>query len=83
MTDETVKPVQHTPRRVPVALRDEVKEKLLDLEKRGIIKKVTAPTEWISSMVIVAKPAKIRVCLDPRVFKRPKYQISTLEEILP
>ena len=46
-----VKPVQHS--RVPVALREEVKEKLLDLEKRGIIKKVTTdPTEWISSMVI-------------------------------
>jgi len=40
-----VKPVQPTPRRVPVALRDEVKVKL-DLEKRGIIKKVTAPTKW-------------------------------------
>lgn len=55
VTDETVKPVQHTPRRVPVALWDDVKEKSLDLEKRGIIKKVTAPTEWISSTVIVAK----------------------------
>ena len=87
VTDETVKPVQHTPRRVPVALRDEVKEKLLDLEKRGIIKKVTTPTEWISSMVIVAKPGKIRICLDPqdlnKALKRPKYQMPTLEEILP
>ena len=82
-----MKPVQHTPRRVPVALRDEVKEKLLDLEKKGIIKKVTTPTEWISSMVIVAKPGKIRICLDPRdlnkALKRPKYQMPTLEEILP
>ena len=43
--DETVKPVQHTPRRVPVALRDEVNEKLLDLEKISIIKNLTAPTE--------------------------------------
>ena len=86
-TDETVKPVQHTPERVPVALRDEVKETLLDLEKRGIIKKVTAPTEWISSMVMAAKPGKIRICLDPRdlnkALKRPKYQMPTLEEILP
>ena len=69
MTDETVRPVQHTPRLVPVVLREEVKDKLLDLEKRGIIKKVTAPTEWISSMVIVAKPGKIRICLDPRDLK--------------
>ena len=45
MVNETVKPVQHAPRRVPVALRDEVQEKLTDLEKRGFIKKVTEPTE--------------------------------------
>ena len=87
MVNETVKPVQHAPRRVPVALREEVKKKLTDLEKRGIIKKVTEPTEWISSMVIGAKPNKSRICLDPRelnkALKRPKYQMPTLEEILP
>ena len=60
-----VKPVQHTPRRIPIALQDKVKAKLTELEKRGIIRKVTVPTEWISSMVIVAKPnGKIRICLD-------------------
>ena len=68
-------------------LRDEVKETLLDLEKRGIIKKVAAPTEWISSMVLVAKPGKKRICLEPRdlnkTLKRPKYQMPILEEILP
>ena len=87
VTDDTVKPVQHTLRHVPVALRDEVKEKLLDLEKRGIIKKVSAPTKWISSMVLVAKPGKKRICLEPRdlnkALKRPRYQMPILEEILP
>lgn len=39
-------------------------------------------------MVIVAKPnGKIRICLDPRdlnqAIMRPKYQMFTLEEILP
>ena len=34
VTDNTMKPFQHTPRRVPVVLRDEVKDKLSDLEKR-------------------------------------------------
>ena len=87
VTVDNIKPIQHTPRRVPVALRDEVKDKLSDLEKRGIIQKVTQPTEWISSMVVVAKPGKIRICLDPRdlnkALKRPKYQMPTLEELLP
>ena len=87
VTVDNIKPIQHTPRRVPVALRDEVKDKLSDLEKRGIIQKVTQPTEWISSMVVVAKPGKIMICLDPRdlnkALKRPKYQMPTLEELLP
>ena len=36
------------------------------MEKKGITQKVTEPAEWISSMVVVAKPGKIRICLDPR-----------------
>ena len=53
-------PVQHAPRRIPVTLQKEVKEKIAELEKKGIIQKVTDPTDWISSMVIVSKPGKIR-----------------------
>ena len=80
-------PVQHAPRRVAVTLQKEVKEKIAEMEKKGIIQKVTEPTEWISSMVVVAKPGKIRICLDPRdlnkAIQRPKYQMPTLEEVLP
>ena len=77
----------HAPRRIPVTLQKKVKEKIAELEKKGIIQKVTDPTDWISSMVIVSKPGKIRICLDPRdlnkAIQRPKYQMPTLEEILP
>ena len=87
VVDKDAKPVQHTPRRVPVALEKEVKEKIAEMEKKGIIVKETSPTEWISSMVVVAKPNKIRICLDPKDLNkavlRPKYQMPTLEEILP
>ena len=58
--------VQHAPRRVTVTLQKEVKEKIAAMEKKGFIQKVTEPKEWISSMVVVAKPGKIRICLDPR-----------------
>jgi hypothetical protein len=54
--DPEITPVQHAPRRVPVALRARVKDKLDELEARGIIAKVTEPTEWISSSVVVDKP---------------------------
>ena len=79
--------VQHAPRRVTVTLQKEVKEKIAAMEKKGFIQKVTEPKEWISSMVVVAKPGKIRICLDPRdlnkAIQRPKYQMPTLEEVLP
>ena len=85
--DPSVKPMQHSPSRVPVALRDKVKAKLDDLEKKGIVEKVTTPTEWISSMVVVTTPNKIRICLDPRDLNKavihPKYQMPTLDELLP
>ena len=87
VNDPLVKPTQHSPRRVPIAIRDKVKEKLEDLESKGIVEKVTIPTEWISSMVVVTKPSKIRICLDPQDLNkaviRPKYQMPTLDELLP
>ena len=85
--DDKCTPVQHAPRRVPVTICQEVKEKIADLEGKGIIKKETKPTDWISSMVVVANPNKIRICLDPKdlnkALKRPKYQMPTLDELLP
>ena len=79
-------PVQHAPRRIPVTLQKEVKEKIAELENKCIIQKVTQPTEWVSSMVIMSKPGKIKICLDARdlnkAIQRPKYQMPTLEEIL-
>ena len=39
VTDPLVKPTQHSPRRVPIAPRDKVKEKLEDLESKGIVKR--------------------------------------------
>ena len=51
------------------------------------MEKVTIPTNWISSMAVVTTPNKIRICLDPKdlnkVVIRPKYQIPTLDELLP
>ncbi|PFX30099.1 Retrovirus-related Pol polyprotein from transposon 17.6 [Stylophora pistillata] len=87
VVDPNFKPVQHSPRCVPVALQKEVKNKILELEEKGIIKKAVEPSEWISSMLIVAKPQKIQISLDPkdlnRAIQRPKFQMPTLEELLP
>lgn len=61
-----VSPVIHPPRKVPVALRKDVEKELKRMEDLGVIEKQTEPTEWVSSMVTVVKPNKIRICLDPQ-----------------
>ena len=85
---EDAKPTQDAPRTVPVALRTELKQRLDDMEKDGILEKVEEPTDWVNSAVYVKRPnKKLRVCLDPRILnnsvKIPKYRMPTLEDITP
>ena len=56
--------VQHVLRYITVTLQKEVKEKIAELERKGIIQKVAESTSWISSMVVLENPEKI-ICLDP------------------
>ena len=84
--DPRINPVQHAPRRVPVALRDRLKETLDDLVLQGIIAPVTTPTRWISSMVVVPKKnGTLRICLDPKdlnkAIQREHYPMPTIEDI--
>lgn len=62
VTDNTVPPVVHPPRRVPVALRNQIKEKLDEMVASGILAPVTEPTEWVSSMLVIVKPNELRIC---------------------
>ncbi|KAI8487966.1 hypothetical protein Bbelb_344140 [Branchiostoma belcheri] len=82
--DPKVEPVVHPPRRVPLELREKLKEQLDEMEQKGIISKVTRPTDWVNSIVVKEKPnGKVRICLDPRdlnnALKRNHYPTSTLE----
>lgn len=85
--DPNAVPVVHPPRRVPFALRDKLKQELDRMEKANIIAKVSTPTEWVNSLVVVEKSNKLRVCLDPRdlnkAILRPHYPMRTLDDILP
>ena len=53
----------------------------------GIITPVSQPTDWVSSMVVVSKTNKLRICLDPtdlnKAIRRPHYPMPTIEEVLP
>lgn len=44
-------PKQHPPDRIPFALHDQVKAEKMETE--AIISKVTEPSEWINSMVVI------------------------------
>ena len=83
--NENAKPVVHAPRKIPVALRSKVKEELNRMQNLGVIEPVKEPTDWVSSMVTVTKPNKIRICLDPRdlneAIKREYYPMPTIEEV--
>lgn len=84
--DESVKPVQHAPRRGEVALRDKIKETLDELHGTGFIAPVTKPTPWISPMLAVPKKnGKIRVCLDQKdlnkAILRQNYPMPAIEDI--
>ena len=85
--DRSIKPVKHNARRVPAPLAQEIKEKLDNLEKSGIIAKVKTPTQWISSMVAVKKPNKLRLCIDPsdlnKAVQRNHYPTPVIDDILP
>ena len=79
-------PVIHAPRKCPIHLKDELKQELDDMEQKGVIKKMTEPTDWVSSTVISRrKNGKLRVCLDQKdlnkAIKRCHDKTPTLEEI--
>lgn len=84
-----ISPVVHCPRKVPLALRQKLKNRLCELEKHGIIKKVqpNEVTEWVNSLVLVNKPnGDLRLCIDPKdlneaIIRHP-YPIPTFEEIV-
>ena len=59
--DTIIRPVQHVPRQVPVAMKEPLQHKLAEITKQGIIIAVEEPTLWISNMVAILKPNKLRL----------------------
>ena len=86
LKDDAV-PVVNPPRRVPEALKSKLKAELDTMESDHIIAKVTEPTDWVNSLVVVEKPktGKLRICLDPKALneaiRRPHYPMYTLDDV--
>ena len=58
------------PRNVPIPLRPKVKKELDQMEKLGVITKVTQPTPWCAGMVVVQKKSgSVRICVDLKPLK--------------
>ena len=75
-------------RQIPVTLKGKLKKELVWLQSLGIVERVTEPTSWFSSFVIIEEPkGQIRVCIDPKdldkVRRRSRYLNPTHEDIVP
>ena len=86
--DPTISPVVCPPRRLPVSLKNDVKWKLADMVKRGVIEKVEEPSDWVSQMAVTKKKnGDLRICIDPRplnkALKREHYTMPILDDLLP
>ena len=86
--DKNASPRALLARKIPIAIKDEVKAELDNLERRGIIVSVTELTEWVNQMSVVRKGnGKIRICIDPQPLNktliRERYKLPTFEDILP
>ena len=80
-------PIQNHNRKVPQAMRQDLKAKLDSLAEKNVIAKVDYPTAWISNLVAVRKPnGAIRVCIDPanlnKVINRNYFPMPTLDDVL-
>ncbi|XP_050548981.1 uncharacterized protein K02A2.6-like [Daktulosphaira vitifoliae] len=84
--DPSVQPIIDAPRKIPFSLYSQLSEELEIMCNNKVIEKVTKPTSWVSSIVLVVKKnKKLRICLDPRnlnkAIKRSHYPLPNFEVI--
>lgn len=79
-------PVIQKPRRTAVALNEELKQQLDEMEKMGVICEESNHTDWVSNNLVAQRDSKMRICLDPcalnKALKSVNYLIPTIDEIL-
>ena len=83
--DDSIPPVAQRLRRLPLSVRDNVKQELLSLEEKGIIERVDA-SKWVSNPVIVRKAdSSLRICVDLKNVNKAivpdKYPLPTTTEL--
>ena len=81
-----VRPVINPQWKWPIVMWEKLKVKLQEMEQKGIIIKVTEPTDWVNSLACSWKPNRdLRVCLDPKdlnkAIKQTFHKIPTVKEV--
>ncbi|MES9882797.1 MAG: RNase H-like domain-containing protein [Sedimenticola sp.] len=85
--DKTVKPVAQPARKIPFKMRQQVEQKLKQLQEMDIVESVTGPTPWVSALVpIPKKDGDIRLCVDMRqankAVQRERFPMPNIDETL-
>jgi hypothetical protein len=75
------------PRPLPIPMKTEAKKLLDDFVDRGVLKKVSEPTEWVHGMTLVRKPSgKLRLCVDLRPLnkyvERPHHPLRSPRDVV-
>jgi len=75
------------PRRIPVGLRDQVKNELKRMEDLGVISPVEKNTRWCAGIVVAPKKnGKVRICVDlsqlNKAVKRETFPLPIVEDAL-
>lgn len=83
---DNVQPKINPPRRAPIQLRTKIREELDRMKELDVIRPVSEPTEWVSSITYVKKQdGSLRICLDPKflneALRRGQHHIPTVEEL--
>ncbi|KAL8567594.1 hypothetical protein ACOMHN_054407 [Nucella lapillus] len=76
-------------RRIPFAIQEEVRLKIEELERRGVLARVQEPTPWVSQLAVTRKKSdgSLRICIDPQplneALMREHFRMPTLDDVLP
>ena len=84
--DPTVKPIQHSRRKVPIESKEAIEKEIDFMLEEGIVVEQIEPTPWVSSATFPKKAnGDTRVCLDPKDLNkaiiRENHKPMTVEEI--
>ena len=87
LKDNAVPYAVNTPRRISRPLMPKVKDKLVELERQGVISKEDQPTDWCAPIVAVPKSnGDVRVCVDLTKLndqvKRERLMLPSVDDVL-